>query len=282
MTDARFQPSSAARVWLPGFGYHEDGSQPSLAARFAGQAWEERNTAGQCLRVIYRPEVIPAHVFHVAGHVPLNFQPGLHHSQSVTSFETHSSYVASSGEPVSCGDADELALPPQPGRCKDKCHICNGPLQVMVWQGLNHWLEYGRTKYFTNVTILNQVYVRSVEVCHRCIEQIPGPSADDDTFVGKFRLESAIMATEYNAVFKRLAFTEAVASKIIEFLFEEKERDSDLSTSSDDVDTMPALVRAYDTAYLGMGLVGTRAIRDTRPWFNNASEVNQVTDSSEW
>ena len=90
------------------------------------------------------------------------------------------------------------------------------------------------------------------------------------------------MATEYNAVFKRLAFTEAAAAKIIEFLFEEKARDSDLSTSSDDVDTMPALVRAYDTAYLGMGLVGTQAIRDTRPWFNNASEVNQVTDSSEW
>jgi hypothetical protein len=45
---------------------------------------------------------------------------------------------------------------------------------------------------------------------------------------------------------------------------------------------MPALVRAYDTAYLGMGLVGTRAIRDTRPWFNNASEVNQVTDFSGW
>jgi hypothetical protein len=291
MTDARFQPSSAARVWLPGFGYHEDGSQPSLAARFAGQAWEERNTAGQCLRVIYRPEVIPAHVFHVAGHVPLNFQPGLHHSQSVTSFETHSSYVASSGEPVSCGDADELALPMQPGRCKDKCHICNGPLQVMVWQGLNHWLEYGRTKYLANVTILNQVYVRSVEVCHRCIEQIPGPSTDVETFLGKFRVESAIMATGYNAVFKSLAFTDAVAAKIIEFLFEEKERDSDLSTSSDDVDTMPALVRAYDTAGpVGVprepgsldGLLCIWAIRDTRPWFNNASEVNQVTDFSGW
>ena len=274
MTDARFQPSFQH---LTLFSAEEDGSQPSLAARFVGQEWEEQNTF-----VIYRPEAIPAHVFQVDDHVPLNFQPGLHHSQSVTSFETHSSYVASSGEPVSCGDADELALPMQPGRCKDKCHICNGPLQVMVWQGLNHWLEYGRTKYFANVTILNQVYVRSVEVCHRCIEQIPGPSTDEETFLGKFRLESAIMAFEYNAVFKRLAFTEAVAAKIIEFLFEEKERDSDLSTSSDDVDTMPALVRAYDTAYLGMGLVGTQAIRDTRPWFNNASEVNQVTDSSEW
>ena len=128
----------------------------------------------------------------------------------------------------------------------EMCHLCNGPERVMVWQGLNVWAEFGFTTYLGTVTIHNQVYVRTVRICHRCIEPVPGLSQDEDAYFEKFRLESATMATMCTSIFDRLDLVEAVAVNIIEFLFEKQsghgDGDDDRSTSSNDVDRIPALV----------------------------------------
>lgn len=149
---------------------------------------------------------------------------------------------SSSGGRLSWCDADEFPL----GSVGDEgCHLCKGPEKVMVWLGENIYAEFGFTTYKKTVTMQNRVYVRTVLICHRCLEQVPGPSPDEDAFSEKFRLESAIMATGYNSIFDSLDFPEAVTANIIEFLFEKQsghgDGDDDRSTSSDDVDKMPAL-----------------------------------------
>ena len=153
---------------------------------------------------------------------------------------------SSSGGRLSWCEADEFPL----GSVGDEmCHLCKGPERVMVWQGLNVWAEFGFTTYLATVTIQNQVYVRTVPICHRCIDPVPGPSPDEDAFSEKFRVESAIMATGYTSIFDRLNFVEAVAANIIEFLFGKQsghgDGDDDRSTSSDDVDRIPALVKYF-------------------------------------
>ena len=106
------------------------------------------------------------------------------------------------------------ALATQP---RSTCHLCKGPANVKVGIEDEEMISAGIT-FFMHMHMFNQTYQHSVQVCHQCFEELPGPMRYSDVYAS-LQLQADEIETLYPAIMLSSKLPDTVARKITDYVF---------------------------------------------------------------
>ena len=98
-------------------------------------------------------------------------------------------------------------LPDRSTQPNSTCHLCRGSVGA----------DY--TTFFMQMHMCSHTYEHSVQVCHNCFEDHPGPNREEDDLYTSLQLETEGLMTLYQDIILSLMLPDTAAINITDYVF---------------------------------------------------------------